>query len=87
MVTACIIFIVTYILMLSLDKYKHIIALVSGIVFILTGILPLQSVMGAIDFNVLLMMVGTMGLVSLFIESKMPNLIADFIIWLLYGVR
>ena len=26
------------------------------------------------------MMVGTMGLVSLFIESKMPNLIADFII-------
>lgn len=80
MVTASIIFIVTYILMLSLDKYKYIIALVSGVVFILTGILPLQSVLGAVDFNVLLMMVGTMGLVSLFIESKMPNLIADFII-------
>ena len=33
-----------------------------------------------IDLNVFLMITGTMGLVSLFIESKMPALLADLII-------
>ena len=33
--------------------------------------------MGAIDFNILMMIAGTMGIVTLFIESKMPMRIAD----------
>ena len=41
--------------------------------------LPLGNVIGALDFNVLLMIAGTMGLVALFIESKMPELLADLI--------
>jgi Na+/H+ antiporter NhaD/arsenite permease-like protein len=41
--------------------------------------LPLSSVLGTIDFNVLLMIAGTMGIVALFIESKMPELLADLI--------
>ena len=48
-------------------------------IFIVTGMLPLSQIVGAIDFNVLLMIAGTMGIVALFIESKMPELLADLI--------
>ncbi len=47
--------------------------------FIATGMLPLGEIWGSIDWNVLLMIAGTMGLVALFIESKMPELLADLI--------
>ena len=79
MIAALIIFAVTYALMLIFSKYRPFIALASGLVFIITGMLPLESILDSIDFNVLLMIAGTMGLVSLFIESKMPALLADLI--------
>ena len=79
MTAAIILFAVTYVLMLAFGNYRPYIALASGIIFILTGMLPLSEVIGAIDFNVLLMIAGTMGLVALFIESKMPSLLADLI--------
>ena len=41
--------------------------------------LPLNQIVEAIDFNVLMMIAGTMGLVKLFIDSKMPALLADLI--------
>jgi di/tricarboxylate transporter len=41
--------------------------------------LPLNQIFGAIDFNVLMMIAGTMGLVQLFIDSKMPSLLADLV--------
>ena len=73
------IFAVAYILMLAFSKYRPYIALGSALIFIVKGMLPLSKVMGAIDFNVLLMIAGTMGIVALFIESKMPELLADLI--------
>lgn len=79
MLSAMILFAVTYVLMLVFSKYRPYIALASGLIFIVTGMLPLSEVPGAIDFNVLLMIIGTMGLVALFIESKMPSLLADLI--------
>ena len=79
MIPALILFAVTYVLMLIFGKYRPYIAIASGIVFIATGMLPLGSVFGAIDFNVILMIAGTMGLVALFIESKMPALLADLV--------
>ncbi len=79
MIFAIILFAVTYVLMLAFSKYRPYIALASGLVFILTGMLPIGSVLGELDFNVLLMIAGTMGLVALFIESKMPELLADLI--------
>ena len=72
-------FAVTYILMLVFSKYRPSIALASGIIFIVSGMLPLGNIVGSIDFNVLLMIAGTMGIVALFIESKMPELLADVI--------
>ena len=72
-------FAVTYVLMLAFGKYRPYIALGSALIFIVGGMLPLSSVLGTIDFNVLLMIAGTMGTVALFIESKMPELLADLI--------
>ena len=79
MYVALVIFAVTYVLMLVFSKYRPYIALASALVFVLTGMLPLDKILGAIDFNVLLMIAGTMGIVALFIESKMPELLADLI--------
>jgi Na+/H+ antiporter NhaD/arsenite permease-like protein len=79
MIYALILFAVTYVLMLTFSKYRPYIALASGVIFIVSGMLPLDNVIGSLDFNVLLMIAGTMGLVALFIESKMPQLLADLI--------
>ena len=79
MILALGLFALTYVLMLVFSKYRPYIALDSALVFIFSGMLPLSSVLGTIDFNVLLMIAGTMGIVALFIESKMPELLADLI--------
>ncbi len=80
MYIALAVFVVTYVLMLVFQKYRPWIAWGSAIVFVATGMLPIGNVLGYIDFNVLLMIAGTMGTVALMIESKMPNLLADIII-------
>ena len=87
MIPAIILFAVTYVLMLTFSKYRPYIALASGVVFIASGMLPLSGVLGALDFNVLLMIAGTMGLVQLFIDSKMPALLADAIMAKVPNVR
>ena len=79
MIAAIVLFALTYILMLIFGKYRPYIALASGVIFILTGMLPLDQIWSSIDWNVILMIAGTMGLVSLFVESKMPALLADLI--------
>lgn len=80
MIYAFILFAVTYVCMLAFGKYRTYIALGSAVLFIVTGMLPLDKVVGSIDFNVLLMIAGSMGLVRLFIDSKMPDLLAEIII-------
>ena len=80
MLIALVLFLLTYVFMLIFPKNKSYIALFSALVFIIFGILPFNKIFTAIDFNVLLMILGIMGTVSLFIESKMPNLMADLII-------
>lgn len=80
MFRALIIFVLTYILMLILPNLRTYIALASALVFIKLGILSFEEAIQSIDWNVLMMIAGTMGVVSLFIESKMPNLLADKII-------
>ena len=79
MIPAIILFAVTYVLMLAFSKYRPYIALASALVFIVSGMLPPDQILPNIDMNVLLMIAGTMGLVALFIESKMPALLADIV--------
>ena len=77
MIQALIIFLLTYALMLALPKYRHIVAIASAALYVILGILPLGNILHAIDFNVLLMLAGTMAIVTLFIDSSMPQRIAD----------
>ena len=56
------------------------IALASAAIYVILGIMPYNEVFGAIDWNVIMMIAGTMIVVNLFIESKMPSLLADVII-------
>ncbi len=79
MLPAILLFAVTYVLMLTFGKYRPYFALTSGLIFIVTGMLPLADIIPSLDFNVLLMIGGTMGLVQLFIDSRMPERMADMI--------
>ncbi len=85
MIAALIIFAITYVLMLTFSKQRPIIALSSAALFILLGLfgiydMPITAALSSVDYNVLLMIAGTMGLVTLFIESRMPALLAEMII-------
>ena len=79
MLPAILLFAATYVLMLTFSKFRPYIALGSGLIFIVSGMLPADQIIGALDFNVLLMIGGTMGLVQLFIDSRMPERLADMI--------
>ncbi|NMA24999.1 MAG: TRAP transporter large permease subunit, partial [Clostridiales bacterium] len=87
MTLALIIFLVTYVLLLALPKYRAYIALASAAVFVMLGILPVENVFGSVDWNVIMMIAGTMGIVYFFIESKMPALLADIIIQKMPNVK
>ena len=79
-IIALILFILMYILMIVFSEKREYVALLCALIYILIGVLPVSSIIGSIDFNVLLMMGGTMIIVYYFIESKMPVLIADFLL-------
>ena len=79
MLPAILLFAATYVLMIAFGKFRPYIALSSGLIFIVSGMLPSNQILGALDFNVLLMIGGTMGLVQLFIDSRMPERLADII--------
>ena len=79
MLPAIILFAATYVLMISFGKYRTWFAIASGLLFVITGMLPVNQIIPSLDFNVLLMIGGTMGLVQLFIDSHMPERMADMI--------
>ncbi|MBQ2700435.1 MAG: anion permease [Clostridia bacterium] len=85
MIPALIIFLVTYVLMLTFQKYRPWIALSSAIVFIVLGYFGLWEMnipkaLTEVDYNVLMMIAGTMGIVTLFIESKMPARLSEMLL-------
>lgn len=85
MIPALIVFIIMYALMLTFTQYRPWIALSSAAVFIVMGLIGLLDLtvldaLAAIDYNVLLMIGGTMGIVTLFIESRMPARLAEMLL-------
>ena len=80
MTIALILFALTYVGLLTFQDKRHWVALASAALFVILGILPVGNVFSTIDFNVLMMIAGTMGIVSLFIDSQMPMLLADLIL-------
>ena len=79
-VFALVLFVAMYVLFIAFSKWRTYIALGTAALFLIFGILPLPDLAAAINWNVLLMISGTMIVVDYFIESKMPNRIADFLL-------
>lgn len=78
---AIILFIVMYALMIIFPaKRRPVIACATAVIFMILGILPVAQLPQVIDWNILMMIFGTVVIVDYFIESKMPNLIADYLL-------
>ena len=71
------IFVVMYVLLVLLPKRRAIVALAAAALMAAFQIIPAAKIPGAVDWNVLMMLFGTMVIVDYFIESKMPNKIAE----------
>lgn len=80
LIIASVLFILTYIFMIKFVNHRPLVVGISALIFVVLNIVPIKSVLSVIDYNVLLMIAGTMGLVSLFSESLMPTRLADLII-------
>ena len=74
-------FILTYALIVALPKFKTIITGVSAVVCgascLIAGSITFKELFLAIDFNVVLMLLGIMITVGIFSDSGMPNKLAD----------
>ena len=81
------VFIAVYVLLLVLPKFRAYVALAAAAIFIVMGIVPAGEVAAAVDWNVLLMLAGTMGTVDLFIRSHMPNRLSDYLVRALPSVK
>ena len=79
-IVALVLFIAMYVMMIVLPKYRPLYSLSVALIFIITGILPINKVLSSVNWNVFLMITGTMIMVDYFIESKMPNLLAEILI-------
>ena len=77
---AIVLFALMYVLMIAVPKYRPYYALSVAAIFLVSGILPVGSLMSTINWNVLLMISGTMIIVDYFIDSRMPNLLADILL-------
>ncbi len=92
---ALIVFIITYGLMFSLQRLRPIVSAAAAVLFVFVGSIGLfpgfhytwRDALREIDWNVIMMIVGTMGTVFLFIESKMPNLLSDLIVEHTHSVK
>lgn len=83
LIFALVLFLVTYALLLIFPKYRAYIALGTAVIFVVTRMMSVEKIFTIEwipNWNVLMMILGTMGVVTLFIESKMPALLADKII-------
>ena len=87
-IVSLVLFGITYVLMMAFQKIRPYVAIGSAVIFVLMGSLHIfegysytfLDALGEIDWNVIMMIAGTMGTVYLFIESKMPQLMSDCLI-------
>lgn len=79
-----ILFILTYVLIIALPKFKAYVtgaaAVVAAGALLIFGKTDFKSVITAVDYNVVMMLVGIMLTVGLFSESGMPNKLSEKLI-------
>lgn len=92
---ALVVFAATYVLMFAFQKIRPYVAVASAAIFVIVGsvgIFPeyrytLVDALGKIDWNVLMMIAGTMGTVYLFIQSGMPKLMSEILVSHIHSVK
>lgn len=79
---ALILFVLMYIVMILKSDWKLYAIWIVAIAFVALGIIKRNPfyILSVVNWNVLMMIGGTMLVVYFFIESKMPNLLADIIL-------
>ena len=77
---ALVLFVLMYVLMIAKPKYRPAYALTLAVIFLVTGILPVKRLLATINWNVLMMITGTMIIVDYFISSQMPNRLAEILL-------
>ena len=80
MTIALIIFLLMYAGMLIFTKWRVWFALGAAACMVVFGVLPAEEIFKNINWNVIMMIAGTMGLVTLFVETGMPSRLADIIL-------
>ncbi|NCB33309.1 MAG: arsenic transporter, partial [Erysipelotrichia bacterium] len=84
---ALILFVIMYALLLSFSDYRWMIALGAAFIFLVLGILPWSQALGAVNWNVIMMISGTMIVVELFIQSRMPVRMAEVLLKIVPNVK
>lgn len=80
MIVALSIFVLMYVGMLAFSKWRVWFAVGGAAAMVIAGVLSVTQVSTAINWNVIMMIAGTMGIVSLFIETGMPQRLADLML-------
>lgn len=87
MILALILFAAMYVFLLAMPNRRWITALIAACIFIVLGFLTIGEGLGAVNWNVILMLTGTMIVVELFIESKMPARLAEQLLKIVPNVQ
>ena len=77
---AIVLFVLMYAVMIGKPKWRVFAALSVAAAYLVTGILPFGKILSSINWNVLMMMGGTMVVVYYFIESQMPARLAEILL-------
>lgn len=94
-VTALAVFAAAYVLMFAFQKIRPHVAVGAAALFVIAGSTGLFAgysytffdALGEVDWNVIMMISGTMGTVYLFIQSKMPELMSDVLVSHIHSVK
>lgn len=87
MTLALFLFALMYVCLLAFPDYRYMSALVAASIFVASGILPITNVFSAIDWNIIMMLAGTMVIVELFVESNMPMRMAERLLKIVPNVK
>lgn len=80
MIPALVIFILMYAGMLIFSKWRVWFALGAAACMVIFGVLPAKRVLLSVNWNVIMMISGTMALVTLFIDTGMPARMSDLML-------
>lgn len=87
MTLALAIFIVMYVLLLKFMDYRYLIALGAAILFLICRLLTPIQAFYAINWNIIMMLSGTMMVVELFIKSQMPTRLSEKLLRIVPDIR